>query len=89
MYRKSEKGKKMVIAVYNHPENGLHPCEGLEEGKEYIVTDVSMGQFYTSIFLDGFSKCFNSVNFDFFEDGKPLNIYRDARFNPYMKRKGF
>lgn len=75
-----------LTAVYNYPENGYRPISELEVGKEYCVVDVCMGQSNTSIRLDGISGGFNSVNFDFFKDGKPHNIYKDPDINPYIRR---
>ena len=46
-----------------------------------------MGQFYTYIRLKKFgNRFFNSVFFEFYEDGEPLNIFEDDRFNPYLNR---
>lgn len=83
-----KEGKTMLKAVYNYPENGYHPIDELEVGKEYTVEDVSMGGSYTSIYLEEVSGCFNSVNFDFFKDGKPHDIYADPDYNPYIRRIG-
>lgn len=62
--------------------------DGLIEGEEYEVRYISMGQSYTSISLEnpkiGTSNPFNSVIFDFFENGKKLDIFEDRRFNPYL-----
>lgn len=77
----------MLTAVYNYPESGYRPAENLEVGKEYIVTNVCMGQSNTSIWLDGHSGSFNSVQFDFYEDGKPINIYKSSKYNPYIRRR--
>ena len=57
---------------------------GLIAGNEYPVSDISIGQSYTSVYLENFQGAFNSVQFEFYEDGKPLNIFRDRRFNPYL-----
>ena len=76
----------MLTAVYNYPENGFHPAHKLEVGKEYLVEDVSMGQSYTSVYLKEIPGVFNSVNFDFFKDGKPHNIFKDPDYNPYIRR---
>lgn len=73
-----------LIAVYNHPHAGHKPSEELEVGKSYRVTDISMGGFHTSIFLEGYSGAFNSVQFDFFEDGAEINIYESPKYNPYI-----
>lgn len=43
-----------------------------------------MGQSNTSVYLVGFEKPFNSVHFDFFEDGKEIAIYRSPKYNPYL-----
>lgn len=75
-----------LIAIYNHPESGYHPIAELEVGKEYCVTGVYMGGFYTDIWIEGFSGAFNSVNFDFFKDGKPHDIYKDPNYNPHIRR---
>lgn len=76
-----------LTAVYNYPENGNGPAKGLEVGKEYTVRDLHMGQSSTNIWLEGFDFSFNSVQFDFFEDGKPIDIYRSEKYNPYLRRK--
>ena len=68
----------------------------LEVGKIYEVSKISMGQFFSSknikadfeaILKKYPEKIYNSVFFEFFEDGKPLNIYNDKRFNPYLKNE--
>lgn len=57
----------------------------LKVGDRYTVSNISMGQSHTSIYLEGFDRVgFNSIYFNFEENGKPLNIYEDARFNPYI-----
>ena len=76
----------MLKAVYNHPECGYYPIRELEIGKEYSVRRVSMGGLHTCIFLEEIPGVFNSVNFDFFKDGKPYNIYADPNYNPYIRR---
>lgn len=75
------------IANINDPCNGKI-IEQLEIGKEYGVENISMGGYHTTIFLkeikvDGCGG-FNSVLFEFFENGEPLDIYEDERFNPYL-----
>jgi len=76
-----------LTAVYNYPENGYRPAKQLEVGKEYNVERVDMGQSSTGIYLSGFSVSFNSVQFDFFEDGKPIDIYRSPKYNPYIRKR--
>lgn len=75
-----------LTAVYNYPQNGYRPAEQLEVGKEYLVERVNMGQSTTDIHISGLG-CFNSVQFDFFEDGKPIDIYRSPKYNPYMRKR--
>lgn len=62
--------------------------DGLSIGEEYVVDGISMGQSYTYITLmnpkQGTKNPFNSVIFDFYEDGKKINIYKDKRYNPYL-----
>lgn len=76
-----------LTAVYNYPHNGYRPATQLEVGKEYHVECVNMGQSSTYISLSGFCGYFNSVQFDFFEDGKPIDIGRSPKYNPYMRRR--
>ena len=59
----------------------------LEIGKEYEVLFIDMGQSYTYVKLKGGLKV-NSVQLEFYENGKSLNIYRDIRFNPYLSIEG-
>lgn len=65
------------------------PCKkhDLEVGKFYNVESISMGQSYTSIGIDG--KIYNSVLFEFYENGKEIDIYNDKRFNPYLSAHKF
>lgn len=56
----------------------------LEYGKTYEVEGIDMGQSYTSIYLKDMQNPYNSVIFEFYEDSKPLDIYLDTRFNPYI-----
>lgn len=57
---------------------------GIKIGDRFIVTDIDMGQSSTSIGLKEHSGYFNSVFFNFEENGEELNIYGDPRFNPYL-----
>lgn len=62
----------------NYPE--------LEIDKEYEVTSIDVGRWYSTISLAGFgNKTFNSVCFSFFEDGIEIDIYRDQRFARYKR----
>lgn len=79
----------MLYAIFMYPENGYN-CDienvkkvGLKVGEKYEVEDLSMGQSNTSVFLKGIEGCFNSVQFEFEEDGKPINIYKSIKYNPY------
>ncbi len=80
----------MVTAKFVHPENG-YPSDiekskkvGLVIGSDYPVSNISVGQSYTNVFLENFPGAFNSVQFEFYEDGDPINIFCDRRFNPYI-----
>ena len=77
----------MLTAIYNYPENGFHPILELEEGKEYRVKNVSMGGSFTYIELEGYEGSYNSVNFDFYKDGIPHDIFRDPNYNLYIGRR--
>lgn len=53
-------------------------------GDEFEVESINMGGSSTTIKLKYYGY-FNSVFFEFYEDGNPLDIYSDKRFNPYMR----
>lgn len=81
----------MLIARFIHPNSG-HSYDKkicadlLELGKEYEVSSVDMYRFHTNIYLKDFPKAhFNSVNFEFYKDGKLHNIYKDSEYNPYLE----
>jgi hypothetical protein len=75
----------MITAkVISKSENEPWLKHDLEYGKEYEVEDIDMGQSYTSVYIIGKPFPYNSVFFEFYEDGKPLDIYRDKRFNKYL-----
>lgn len=74
----------MVTVKYLYPENGYCPIEELKVGEEYTVSNILMGQSHTAVYLENFDKPFNSVNFEFFENGEPLDIFTDSRLNPYI-----
>lgn len=81
----------MLQAKYTKPNAGYDwdkkRCqELLKLGELYEVHYVSMGQSHTHIYLEGIDGCFNSVNFDFYENGEPIIIQRDPRYNPYLGR---
>lgn len=53
-------------------------------GEEYEVKHIEMCSAITFVFLTKKRGAFNSLCFEFYEDGKPLDIYSDIRFNPYL-----
>ena len=57
---------------------------GIKVGDRFTVTDIDMGQSSTSIYLEEHSSSFNSVFFEFEENGEEINIYSDDRYNPYL-----
>lgn len=46
----------------------------LELGKTYEVEYADVGGYYTDVYLTGFKNGFNSVCFEFYKDGKEINI---------------
>lgn len=66
----------------------LKDDDGLIKGEIYEVEYISMGQSYSSIYLknpkEGTKNPFNSVIFNFYENEKKINIFKDRRFNPYI-----
>lgn len=86
-----------VYAIVENTDSGYESQAGqfkslgFEVGQRYEVEHIDMGQSSTSIYLKDYpDNCFNSVFFTFEEGGKDLDIFSDARFNPYisMFRKG-
>lgn len=53
-------------------------------GKEYEVKYIEMSSAITFVFIKEQKGVFNSLCFEFYEDGKPLDIFSDIRFNPYL-----
>lgn len=62
---------------------------GFKVGDCIPVNNINMGRSSTSIYLEGFKDSFNSVFFNFKEDGKDINIYGDKRYNPYLSIYGY
>ena len=79
----------MLYAKFMYPDNGYDgdvefaKKTGLEVGEKYEVEDLSMGGSHTSIFLKDVNCSFNSVQFEFEEDGEPIDIYNSPKYNPY------
>ena len=49
---------------------------------EFEVDNISVGGWHTDVSLKGGSY-FNSCSFEFYADGKPLNVYSDERLQKY------
>ena len=80
----------MLYAKFMYPDNGYNSDiksakeAGLKIGANYEVADIIMGQSHTSIYLQNINGSFNAVQFDFEEDGQPVDIYRTTKYNPYL-----
>lgn len=56
--------------------------------KRYKVKEINMGQSRSSFEIEGFDRLkFNTVLFKFFDGDKEIDIFADARFNPYLNAK--
>ena len=80
----------MLYAKFMHPDSGRE-CNiehtkkvGLKVGERYEVEDIIMGGFTTSIFLKDIEGSFNSVQFEFEEDGEFIDIFDSPKYNPYL-----
>lgn len=80
----------MLYAKFMHPDSGRE-CNiehakkvGLKVGERYEVKDIIMGGFTTSIFLKDIEGSFNSVQFEFEEDGEFIDIFDSPKYNPYL-----
>lgn len=70
-----------LIAVYAYPNNGYSPASNLVVGKSYVVRKVEAGRWSTDIYLEGVRGIFSSVQFAFFENGKPVSIFNSHLYN--------
>ena len=61
---------------------------GFKVGDRIEVKDIIMHQSSTDVYLEGYSDSFNSVFFEFEENGEELDIYNDRRFNDYLSMYG-
>ena len=80
----------MLYAKFVYPNSG-RDCNiehakkvGLKVGERYEVEDIIMGGFTTSIFLKDIEGSFNSVQFEFEEDGESIDIFDSPKYNPYL-----
>ena len=78
----------MITVKLMHPDAGYdidkEKVKKLEVGIHYQVSSIDMGQSHTYVYLIGVDGSFNSVNFEFYEDKKLIDIFSDKRFNPYL-----
>ena len=73
-----------LIAGYDC-EKEIVKSLGFKEGDKFEVDYIEMGGSSISVYLKDFpNQPFNSVFFEFEENGKELDIYDDTRFNPYL-----
>lgn len=81
----------MLYAKFMYPNSGHeHDKEharnvGLIVGERYEVESISMGQSSTSVYLKDIKGYFNSVQFDFEEDGKSIDIFKSPTYNLYLQ----
>ena len=78
----------MMTVKVMHPDAGYDTdkenIKKLETGIHYQVSAIDMGQSHTYVYLVDVDGSFNSVNFEFYEDKKLINIFSDKRFNSYL-----
>lgn len=80
----------MLYAIFMYPDSGRE-CNiehakkvGLKVGERYEVEDIIMDGSSTSIFLKDIEGSFNSVQFEFEEDGESIDIFDSPKYNPYL-----
>lgn len=80
----------MLYAIFMYPDNGRE-CNkkraskvGLIVGEKYEVEGICIGSSSTSIFLKDIEGSFNSVQFEFEEDGEFIDIFDSPKYNPYL-----
>ena len=78
----------MITVKLMHPDCGYpsdrENVKKLQPNVHYPVSSIDMGQSYTYVYLVDVNGAFNSVNFEFYEDNKLIDIFSDKRFNPYL-----
>lgn len=78
----------MITVKLMHPDAGYdadkEKVKKLQPNTHYEVSSIDMGQSHTYVYLVDVSGAFNSVNFEFYEDNKLIDIFSDKRFNPYL-----
>lgn len=77
----------MITVKLMYPDAGYDGDKNVKRLKpntHYEVYHIDMGQSHTHISLVGIEGSFNSVNFEFYEDNKLIDIFSDKRFNPYL-----
>ena len=80
----------MLYAKFVYPDNG-YDCDvehaknaGLKVGEKYEVTELFIGGSHTSILLKDIDGCFNSVQFIFYENEQPVDIFRNSKYSGYL-----
>lgn len=59
--------------------------ECMHDDVHYVCTNIEVGRSSTKIQLLGQgTEWFNSVNFLFYKDGQPYDIYQDPNFSTYL-----
>ena len=61
---------------------------GFKVGDRIEVKDIVVHHSSTDVYLEGYESSFNSVFFEFEENGEELDIYNDRRFNDYLSMYG-
>ena len=78
----------MITVKLMHPDAGYDAdkqnIKKLQPNTHYTVFSIDMGQSHTYVYLVDVNGAFNSVNFEFYEDEKLIDIFSDKRFNPYL-----
>lgn len=71
----------MIVAkCVNVNTNPYNTYPELELGKEYVVESIEVGRFHSDVKIKGNTKRYNSVCFEYYENGEQINIYGDKRF---------
>ena len=78
-----------IFAKLDHPDYGYgldqEDIKNLDRKKFYEVKSVSMGQFSTYFTLRELGGCYNSVQFEFYDENRNLvDIFDMPEFNPYL-----
>lgn len=78
---------ELLIPVKARAKNEHYKKVGIQKDELLDVESISMGQTNTRVCFIGRNCSFNAIHFDFYVNGKEIDIYRSGAFNHYFMFK--